>query len=236
MGGKGSGRKRTKGRGPKRRRGRKLKMSDYKIRKPLSLKQHQFCERVIGDTIQIGNEAGQGIAPYFTKAFKFSDIPQCQQYSSIFEQYRMDKVVVTFRYKGIALPALLNAGPAMINELNPVLYWKVDHNDLNTNTLAYMKQSTRTKSHVFTNSNSEFTISLKPASQKLLIRQLQPTVTSTNIPAWKQWIDADGQAGPGSSVEHLGLKAYCLGYASLDFKPGYLDVEYKYYFSMKCNE
>jgi len=215
---------------------RNNKKKIMKVRKPLALKQHQFCERVIGDTIQIGTEAGAGAAPYFTKAFKFSDIPQCQSYSSIFEQYRMDKVVVIFRYKGIALPALLNSGPAMINELNPVLMFKVDHNDLNPNTLAYMKQSTRTKSHVFTNSNSEFSISLKPASQKLLIRQLTPTVTSTNIPAWKQWIDADGATGPGSSVEHLGLKAYCLGYASLDFKPGYLDVEYKYYFSMKCNE
>ncbi len=44
-----------------------------KRKAPLALKQHQFCERTIGDTIQIGNEAGQGAAPYFTKAFKLAD-------------------------------------------------------------------------------------------------------------------------------------------------------------------
>lgn len=207
-----------------------------KRKAPLALKQHQFCERTIGDTIQIGNEAGQGAAPYFTKAFKFADILQCDAYSQIFEQYRLDKVVVTFRYKGIALPALLNSGPAHVNEINPLIYFKVDHNDLLPNTLAYMKLSTKTKSHKFTNDKPEFSISLKPASQELLIRQLTPTVTSTNVPAWGKWIDADGAQGPGSSVEHLGLKVYALGYTSTDFKPGYLDVEYKYYISMKSNE
>lgn len=215
---------------------RTMKRKKMKIRKPLALKQHQFCERAIGDSITIGNEAGAGAALYFTKAFKFADIPQCLSYSNIFEQYRIDKVVVTFRYKGIAAPAQLSGGPAHINELNPLLYFKVDHNDLATNTLAYMKQSSRTKTHKFTNNSPEFSIQMKPASQKLLIRQLTPTVTSTNVPEWRQWIDADGPQGPGANVEHLGLKAYCVGYADMNFKPGTLDVEYKYYISMKCNE
>lgn len=208
----------------------------YRKSKSLALKQHQFCERSIGDTIQIGNEAGPAAAPYFTKVFKFSDILQCDAYSQIFEQYRLDKIVVTFRYKGISMPAQLSGGPAHLNELNPLIYFKVDHNDVQPNTLAYMKLSTKTKTHKFTNDKPEFSISLKPASQELLIRQLTPTVTSTNVPAWGKWIDADGATGPGSSVEHFGLKVYALGYTDTNFKPGFLDLEYKYYISMKSNE
>lgn len=229
---------RRKGAGRPRKRTQRSRMTGRpKNKVPLALKQHQFCERALGDIITIGNEAGAGAAPYWTKTFKFKDIPQCDAYSKIFEQYRIDKVVVTFRYKGIAVPAQNSGGPAMtINELNPLLYFKVDHNDVNTNTLAYMKQSTKTKSHKFTNDKPEFSITLKPASQKLLVRQLTPTTLATNVPTWKQWIDADGLSGPGSDVEHFGLKCYCVGYADLNFKPGTLDVSYKYYISMKSNE
>lgn len=228
--------KRGKKRGPYRKRNNK-KSTMLKRKVPLALKQHQFCERALGGIITIGNEAGPAAAPYWTKTFKFKDIPQCDAYSNIFEQYRLDKVVVTFRYKGIAAPAAQSAGANMgINELNPLLYFKVDHNDVNANTLAYMKMSTKTKTHKFTNNNPEFSISLKPASQTLLVRQLTPTTLATNVPAWKQWIDADGIAGPGSDVEHFGLKCYCVGYTDANFKPGTLDVSYKYYISMKSNE
>lgn len=216
------------------RRGRKKKTFTRKV--SLALKQHQFCERALGDIITIGNEAGAGAAPFWSKAFKFNDLPQCNAYSEIFEQYRIDKVVVTFRYKGIAAPAMLSGGPAHVNELNPLLYFKVDHNDIDTNTLVTMKLSTKTKSHKFTNDKPEFSITLKPASQKLLVRQLQPTTLATNVPTWRQWIDADGTAGPGSDVQHFGLKAYAVGYADMNFKPGTLDVSYKYYISMKSNE
>lgn len=203
----------------------------------LALKQHQFCERANGDILNIGNEAGPLAAPYYTRVFKFSDLPQCNSYSSIFEQYRMDKIVATFRYKGISDPALLAAGPAMINELNPMIYFKVDHNDVQANTLNTMKLSTKTKTHMFTNNNPEFSITLKPAAQTLVLRDVSGgIINTTNIPEWKKWIDADGSAGPGSDVEHLGLKMYAVGYQSADFKPGSIDIEYKYYFSCKSNE
>jgi len=216
---------------------RTSKRKQMKSKVPLALKQHQFCERALGDIITIGNEAGAGAAPFWSKTFKFKDLPQCDAYSNIFEQYRLDKVVVTFRYKGIAAPAQNSGGPNLgVNELNPLLYFKVDHNDVNTNTLVTMKLSTKTRTHKFTNDKPEFSISLKPASQKLLVRQLTPTTLATNVPTWKQWIDADGIAGPGSDVEHFGLKCYAVGYADMNFKPGTLDVSYKYYISLKSNE
>jgi hypothetical protein len=211
-----------------------------KRRVPLALKQHQFCERANGDTITIGNEAGTLAAPYYTRDFKFKNLKQCDQYSSIFEQYRMDKVIATFRYKGISTPALQSAGGAgtgFVNELNPMIYFKVDHNDLQANTLPIMKLSTKTKTHMFSNNNPEFSITIKPAAQTLVLRDVSGgVINTTNIPKWKQWIDADGLSGPGSDVQHLGLKVYAVGYKDANFDPGSIDVEYKYYFSCKSNE
>lgn len=217
-------------------RGRIYRTSRRRPRVSLALKQHQFCERAKGGSISIGNEAGTTPAPYYTKVFKFRDLPQCDAYSKIFEQYRIDKVVATFRYKGISTPANLSGGPAWVNELNPMIYFKVDHNDVDANTLALMKLSTKTKTHMFTNDTPEFSITLKPAAQSLAISGSTGAITYTNVPEWRKWIDADGPTGPGTDVEHFGLKVYAVGYKSSDFDPGALDVEYKYYFSMKSNE
>ena len=243
-----SGRNNSKSRGTQtrnmsQRRTRKKHKSTQTSKKKvqLSLQQHQFCERAGGEIISIGNEAGTYAAPFYKKKFMFKDLKQCDAYSTIFEQYRLDKVVATFRYKGIATPAHLSGGPAWVNEMNPLIYFKVDHNDINVNTLAVMKTSTRTKTHQFSNDKPEFSITLKPAAQILMLRSVDnsvtpPVIKTTNVPKWKQWIDADGLSGPGSEVEHFGLKVYALGYKSSDFDPGTLDIEYKYYFSMKCNE
>lgn len=218
-----------------------------KRKTPLSLQQHQFVERAGGEQITIGNEAGGAdTAPFYSKVFKFKDLKQCDAYSNIFEQYRLDKIVATFRYKGVSTPAQLASGNAYVNEINPVLYFKVDHNDVNVNTLAQMKISSRTKTHVFSNDNPEFSITLKPAAQVLLLRSLtQPgnVLNATNVPKWKQWIDADGLQGPGSDAEYFGLKCYAVAYKDTTavaflpkIDPGSLDIEYKYYFSMKSNE
>ena len=214
------------------------RFSKYKT--PLALQTHTFCERAPGEQITIGNEAGPLMAPYYVKSFKFNELKQCDQYSSIFEQYRMDKVIVTFRYKGISTPALQSAGGAgtgFVNELNPMIYFKIDHNDIQTNTLNIMKLSTKTRTHMFTNNSPEFSITILPAAQTLVLRDISGgVIQTTNIPKWKQWIDADGILGPGSDAEHLGLKVYAVGYKDANFDPGSLDVEYKYYFSCKSNE
>lgn len=224
-----------------RRRYRSPAPSRVRWKKPLALKEHQFVERAKGEQITIGMEAGQFAAPYYTKIFRFKDLAQCDQYSSIFEQYRLDKVIATFRYKSIATPALQSGGgpvgSGFVNELNPMIYFKIDHNDVNQNTLQTMKLSMKTRTHMFTNDKPEFSITILPAAQTLVLRDVaQGTVNTTNIPKWKQWIDADGSAGPGSEAEHFGLKVYAVGFKNANFDPGSLDIEYKYYFSCKSNE
>ena len=215
----------------------KTKKKYTKRKVSLALQQHQFCERAHGGDIAIGNEAGATPAVQYSRTFKFRDLPQCLSYSTIFEQYRIDKVVATFRYKGISTPAHLSGGPAWVNEMNPMIYFKVDHNDINANTLATMKLSTRTHTHMFTNNEPEFSISFKPAAQVLTLSGATGgALTTTNTPEWGKWLDADGPTGPGTDCDHYGLKVYAVGYKSADFDPGSLDVEYKYYFSCKCNE
>lgn len=226
----------------RRKRGKyKTKKNKYKSKTPLALQTHTFCERAKGEQITIGTEAGQFAAPYYTKIFRFKDLAQVDAYSQIFEQYRLDKIIATFRYKGIAVPALQSGGgpvgSGFVNELNPMIYFKIDHNDVNQNTLQTMKLSMKTKTHMFSNDKPEFSITILPAAQALVLRDVTGgVVNTTNIPKWKQWIDADGSAGPGCEAEHFGLKVYAVGFKNANFDPGSLDIEYKYYFSMKSNE
>lgn len=211
---------------------------NYKVRRPLALKQHEFVERTFDTELKIGTEAGTYAATGLFKAFMANDIPQWDSYSKLFEQYKLNKVVVDFRYKCNSVPALLSGGSATINEVNPMLYFKIDHNDVNADTLQLMKKSTRTKIHQFTNDKPHFSISLKPASQKFLLRTINSggIPIGTNSPAWGQWLDADGPTGDGSQALHFGLKAYAIGYVDQYIHPGSILVSYKYYFSAKCNE
>lgn len=206
-------------------RGRISRRTRYRKRKqPLALKQHNFVERVkVDDQIVIAPEA---TAVGLFKTFKLSDIRQDDSYTDIFEMYRIDKVVVTFRYKQINNATEAN-GRAQ-NEVNPLLYFKVDHNDNTSDSMITLKESMRTKEHQFSNDKPNFTITLKPAIQAEAYRT---SLTSGYTPKWGQWLNcADAE------VPHYGLKAYCLAYRDGAWNPGNLTVEYKYYVSFKNNE
>lgn len=195
-------------------------------RKPLALRQHSFVERAEAErSLTIDTETG---ATGVFESFSLSKMKQQSDYANIFEFYRIDKVVVTFRYKGG------NAGIASVvngvnwNESNPLLYFKVDHNDIISDTIDTMKESLKTKTHMFTNSKPEFSISLKPAVQQEMYRS---SVTTAYTPKWGQWIPTSDP-----SVPHYGLKCYAIGYRSGSFDPGSLSMSFKYYVSFKNNE
>lgn len=206
------------------------KSGPLRIRKPLALKMHNFVERSGTDTITIKTEAN---AVGLFKSFELSHIQQFSAYTTLFEYYRIDKVVVEFRYKSTGGQARVVdvSGSLPVNEVNPVLYFKVDHNDADSDTLVNMKQSMRCKEHQFTNSKPNFSITLKPAA--LLLDDNIKGATGINYrPKWGLWLDTDE-----SGIEHYGLKAYCVastGSSSTD--GGQLEVNYKTYFSCKNNE
>lgn len=118
-----------------------------------------------------------------------------------------------------------------MNEINPVLYFKIDHNDADTDSLVTLKQSMNTKEHQFTNDKPNFSISLKPAV--LIEDENIKGATGTNYrPKWGMWLDSVETA-----IEHYGLKAYCVAaVGGVEGGAGQLEVTYKTYFTMKNND
>jgi len=205
-------------------RGWKVRRSRRMRRKPLALKQHAFVERaVLEKDLRVDTEAA---ATGIFESFSLSKMRQETEYCTIFEQYRIDKVIATFRYKATGTPAVDN--DYTTNEVNPILYFKVDHNDITADTLATMKDSMKTKTHQFTNSNPEFSIQLKPAIQT---EAYKSSVTTAYVPKWGQWIPT-----VDNTVPHYGLKMYACAFTSSSYSPGSITVSFKYYVSFKNNE
>lgn len=202
-----------------RRRGRARK-------KPLALKQHSFVERAVAQKHVIVNTEAAAVG--VQESFSLSKMKQQADYCKLFEYYRIDKVVATFRYKGGTAGIASVAGGANWNESNPLLYFKVDHNDITADTLATMQESMKTKTHMFSNDKPEFSIQLKPAVQKMVY---ESSVTTAYAPEWGQWIPTIDP-----TVPHFGLKLYAIGYKSGSYDPGSISVTFKYYVSFKNNE
>lgn len=208
---------------------RKLR-SGPRIRKPLALKTHTFVERKVTDLVMdIGNEGGSYPAVGLFKSFNLNDINNSTEYKTLFEYYKINKVVVTFRYKSTGADGNTVQAYPRQNEINPLLYFKVDHNDISADSLLLMRQSMKTREKQFTNNNPEFTITLKPAIRDTVYKSASGV--DTYVPKWGQWLSTDD-----GDVEHYGLKAYCVANKSSSVNPGQLIVQIKYYISFKNNE
>lgn len=200
----------------------------FKKRKtPLALKQHNFVERGVTEgVITINTEASSTM---FGETFALSKVQQSAEYKTLFEMYRIDKVVVTFRYKGgNATVGATSTSVRNWNEVNPVLYFKVDHDDITTQTVGVMKESSKTREHQFSNDKPNFSITLKPAIQA---EAYKTSLTSAYIPKWGQWLRT-----VDDTVPHYGLKAHAIAFKDSSWNPGTLTVEYKYYISFKNNQ
>ena len=190
---------------------------------PLALKPHTFCERKVTESALAVNGGG------IFMSFQLADIYNAVSYQKLFEYYIINKVVVTFSYKADGNPrrdVTQTNQTAAPNEANPLLWFKVDHNDISADTLDTMKASTRTRRFQFTNNRPHFSIQIKPA---VLDEVYKSTVASTYIPKWKQLLSMGDP-----SVPHYGLKCYATGPAAAQY--GQVFVTVKYYFTCKNNE
>lgn len=218
-----------KGRVYVRRGGRKMKKRKRTI--PLALKTHNFVERCQPQELIVANESA---AVGLFRNFTLSQCLQVSHYQQLFEYYKINKVVVEFRYKGAETPAYTTINGTgtqnneIINEINPVLYFKVDHNDTNADTLSVMKESMRTREHQLTNSKPNFTITLKPAIQA---EAYKTAISTAYRPKWNQWLST-----LDDTVPHYGLKCYAVAGAGNSPNMGKIEVQTKIYFSVKCNE
>lgn len=193
--------------------------------KSLALATHNFCERsTIEDNLVINSTTP------LLKEWSLNEIAQSGDYISLFDEYKVNKVVVTFRYKGNSSTALANS-TLQVNEINPVLYFQVDHNDGITKTLDELKKSSKTREHQFTNDKPNFDIVVKPAVL-VNVNNIEGAIGTHYRPKWGVWLPSEEGA-----IGHYGLKAYCVaGSGGGSSSPGSIKVTYKIYFSTKCNE
>lgn len=216
--------KKTRVQRPRRKNRRRRKL---RIRKPLALKQHNFVERKTLDLTMVVDTEASATGIFHT--FTLDELNNHTNYKDLFEYYRINKSVVTFRYKSVANASSAGSSHGFpVNELNPLLYFKVDHNDITADSLTTMRQSMKTRTKQLENNESEFSIVLKPAVQA---EAYKSSVATTYVPKWGQWLSTND-----GSVPHYGLKAYAIGYRSATFNPGNIQVEIKTYFSCKNNE
>ena len=213
---------------------RKYRRGRTRIRgKPLALKQHNFVERKVRQLLTLNNttlDSNGNLSSTNTWSFQMSDIPQIASYQSLFEYYRLNKVVVDIAYKNSGNVSAQSASlGAPINEINPTLYFKVDHNDVVGDNMNTLLESMKTHKKQLTNARPHFSLQLKPAIQT---EAYKSAIASTYIPKWGQWLSF---ADP--TVPHYGLKLQVqtpTPSSSIDF--GSLEVTMKYYFSTKNNE
>ncbi len=201
------------------------------IRKPLALKMHNFVERLPSLYQQISQTEPSGTTNGLLQVFKFSDIPQASHYQDLFEQYRINKVVIEFRYKGLTQGATYDTASTTVvqqNEINPVLYFKKDHDTDFLINLPQLKESMKTHEHQFTNSKPNFTIQLKPACL-VNSTDVKGSTGTTYRPRWGQWLTT-----LDAGIEHYGLQSYIIGYNGA--QAGSMEVTRKVYFSCKSNE
>jgi len=200
----------------------------YRIKKPLALKPHTFMERVVDEQNLPVNGAG------LFMSFAIQDVYNATEYMRLFEYYKLQKVIVTLRYKcalQVRQDSVVTTSPGTqsVNEVNPLVFFKVDHNDITADSLATLKSSARTREKQFTNNNPKMDIVLKPA---LLEEAYKSSIASTYIPKWGTWLTT---ADP--SVPHYGLKMYATASGSAGSGSyGSILVTKKYYFTLKNNE
>lgn len=193
-----------------------------RIRQPLSQKPHTFVERGVTELVLTPNGSG------LFQTFQLQDVYNRSAYQDIFEYYTINKVIVTYRYKANGDPRrdVTQANQMPANEANPLLYFKVDHNDASSDSLPVMKASSRTRTFQFTNDKPELSIQIRPA---ILSEVYKSTVASTYVPKWKQRLTT-----ADLGVPHYGLKSYAVAPGAAQY--GSITVTMKYYFTMKNNE
>ena len=206
-----------------------------KKRVPLALKTHNFVERTNPQELTVAEESA---AVGLFKTFEFSQCLQVGSYTELFEYYKINKVVCTFRYKGASTPAYTTV-PAtssgnqatyameINNEINPVLYVKIDYDDITADSLATLKKSSRTKEIQFTNDKPTVDVVFKPAIQAMAYKT---AVTTGYMPKWNQWLRTTDD-----TIPHYGLKVYAVAGKSNNPNMGKIEVTTKIYFSCKSN-
>lgn len=190
-------------------------------RKTIRLNTHSFSRYGLAETITVSNtEDSSGYS------FAFNNMINSSEFSSLFDRYRIDRVVVKLQLiTNPSAAATIN----VTNQTNPNNWypkvWSItDYDDESAETISQLKERVGVKCKIL-QPNKVLTYSIKPA----ISAQMYKTATSTGYgPKWGQWIDMQDVGVP-----HYGLKLAfdCNGY---DPQGSFvIRKEVKYYFTCK---
>ena len=157
-------------------------------------------------------------------------VPQQAYYSQLFESYKIDKIVLKVRYKcgGLYANTDITAGRPM-QEVNPIIYVKADHDDITPDAVAVLLQSSRTKEKQLRNDMPYATFTIIPAIQSEVYKS---TIASAYAPKWGTFLPAKSPAIP-----HYGMKMQVeTPDVSTNADYGSLTLQAKMYFTMKNND
>jgi len=198
-------------------------------RKNFSLNVHKFSRYTEAATVEF---ASQGLNTDFE--FKFSDLINYTEFSSLFDQFQIDKVVIKFQLitnpDGIQStdPQTSGINSSNIQPTNwyPKLWYIRDYDGGAGETLTSIKERQGVKFFIL-RPNQEYSIKLSPA----VAVQTYKTLTTTGYGPKRMMLDMAN----GVSVPHYGVKTVfdTLGLNPLDAYPFKLRWEAKYYFTCK---
>lgn len=163
--------------------------------------------------------------------FKFSDLINAAEFSTLYDQFKIDYVVVMFQL--INNPNSLQPPNATTTQANgqqsnyyPKLWWIRDYDSGSSETLTSIKERQGVKCRVM-RPNQTFSVKLSP----MVAVQTYATPTTAGYGPKRMYLDFAN----GTGVPHYGLKCVfdALGNNPADEFPFKIRYEVKYYFTCK---
>lgn len=162
----------------------------------------------------------------FSKSFALSDLSTFSDFTNLFEEYRICMVAAYIHLQtNPDAERALNDNTTLTNaNFYPKVWYVSDKDDVNTPTLAEIKEKQGVKCKVL-RPNAMIKFAFKPS---VLNQTFGTTITTGYAPKYNQWID-DGNV----NVTHYGMKAVfdCEGVSPQT--PFYVRIDYKYYIQCK---
>lgn len=192
-------------------------------RSKLSLNVHRFRRYTASSTISC--VAGVGTQPTAFQ-FKLSDVINAGEFTTLFDRYRLDRVVIKFQLisnpDAASLPNVGGGGNA--SNFYPKMWYINDYDDANTETISQLQERANTKCCIL-KPNMIKTITLVPA---IASQVFSTAVTAGYAPKFRQYLDI---AYP--DVPHYGLKTLIDFLGLSNFSAYSVRVDKQYYFTCK---
>lgn len=163
-----------------------------------------------------------------TKFFTLNDVINQSDFTNLFDQYRIRKIVATFRMSTVAVASGATTGiPNTMS--NPTLFWFKDEDDAGIFTNDAIRERMGVRSaQLFSGKSTRVVISSPRAD--MLTYNTSGTVTGAGIGRSKQWIDCTNNNIPHFALKFMLAGMDCRGTSSPPFQ---VTMELKYFLDLK---